>query len=55
MILFVLAVSAYCLFISLIMQTKNLMSAMVFKVIPFFLGAGAMLYYLIEMNIFGGK
>lgn len=38
------------LFFSVIMETKNFRSALIFKVFPFFAGLGALIYYL---NIVG--
>lgn len=51
MILFVLAIGIFNIFMSLVMKTENFVSSMVFKVIPFFLGAGAILYYFKEVGI----
>lgn len=37
---------------ALVMNTKNVLSAVFFKVIPFFLGLGCLLYSLKQINIF---
>lgn len=46
MIYFVFALSLYSLAGSLIMQTKDFKSSLVFKVIPFFLSLGTLIYVL---------
>jgi hypothetical protein len=51
MILIVLILGAYNIMISLIMQTNNLVSSLLFKVIPFFLGVGSLIYALRELHI----
>lgn len=47
----VLLLAIYNLFLALVTKTPNLASSILFKVLPFFLGIGALLYYLKEMGI----
>lgn len=55
MLLFVLAIAVWNIFMALIMKTQNFLSSVVFKVIPFTLGAFVMFYYLQQVGVIGGK
>ncbi|HZH58461.1 MAG TPA: hypothetical protein VEY70_02560 [Metabacillus sp.] len=46
MIWIVLACGIYNIFLSLILKTRDFGSSVVFKVIPFFLGLGCLIYFL---------
>ena len=46
LIWFVFALSIYSLAGAFVMKTKNISSSIIFKVIPFFLGAATLIYVL---------
>jgi hypothetical protein len=51
MIWFVFALAVYSLAGAFVMKTKNVASSMIFKVIPFFLGAATLLYVLKTLEV----
>jgi hypothetical protein len=50
MIGFVLGASIYNIIIAFMMKTENVQSSIVFKVVPFIIGIGCLLYFLKEIN-----
>lgn len=48
---FVLASGIYHLVMVLLMKTNTILAAFVFKVFPFFLALGCVLYFLVETSL----
>lgn len=51
MIWIVLASGIFNMIMSLVTNTKNVPSAMIFKVVPFFLGVGCLIYSLKQLGL----
>jgi len=51
LLFFVLVLGIYSVIMSLVMNTKNFISALLFKVLPFWLGLGCVLYFLLVTGL----
>jgi hypothetical protein len=51
MSIFILLSGLLNLFMAVAMSTENFKSTVIFKVIPFFIGLGAVIFYLDSVNI----